>query len=252
MLTLAELFWQASLDELKQGSIETENHFICLLCGKYFEKGIIYPEEGVLFEAKRYVQVHINHEHGSVFKYLLNLDKKLTGLTEHQKRLLGLFYAGKTDKEIQKELGIGSSSTIRNHRYMLKEKERQAKVFLALSALLWKSVSSEPDFIDPHPGATMIDERYNVTNTEEKRILGQYFPDGRSGKLKAFPRKEKIRLIILKELAQRFGRNIIYSEKQVDQMLKSALDDYVLLRRYLIDYGFMGRNRDGSQYWLIS
>ncbi len=252
MLTLAEIFWRASLDELKQGSIETENHFICLLCGKYFEKGIVYPEDGVLYEARRCVQLHINHEHGSVFEYLLSLDKKLTGLTEHQKGLLRLFHEGKTDKEIQMELGIGSSSTIRNHRYMLKEKERQAKIFLALSELVWKSISPERDFIGLHPSAAMIDDRYNVTNTEENRILDLYFPDGRSGKLKAFPRKEKVRLIILKELAQRFDRNIIYSEKQVNQILKPAFDDYVILRRYLIDYGFMDRNPDGSQYRLIS
>ena len=41
------------------------------------------------------------------------MDKKLTGLTEHQKNLiLPFFYQGKNDKEIQKELDIGSTSTI--------------------------------------------------------------------------------------------------------------------------------------------
>ena len=46
------------------------------------------------------------------------------------------FYQGKSDKDIQKELEIGSSSTIRNHRFVFREKERQAKVFLALMELL--------------------------------------------------------------------------------------------------------------------
>ena len=33
-------------------------------------------------------------------------------------------------------------------------------------------------------------------------------------------------------------------------MLAAVYEDYSMLRRYLVDYGFMGRTKDGTEYWL--
>jgi hypothetical protein len=249
-LDISELFWNASLEELKSGYMEIEHHYICLLCGKYFEKGIVYPEDGVMYESARYVRVHIEKIHHSVFDYLIKMDKKLTGLTDHQNSLLLLFYQGKSDKEIQEELGIGSASTIRNHRFILKEKERQAKIFLAMMELLKERDAYAPAFINVHKTATMIDDRYNMTQEENEAILSKNFPDGKKGHLKAFPRKEKHKLVVLREIAKRFDSERTYTEKEVNQTLKSAYHDYATLRRYLIEYGFLDRKPDGCQYWL--
>ncbi|HLO04977.1 MAG TPA: transcriptional regulator, partial [Symbiobacteriaceae bacterium] len=71
----------ASLEELKQGYVEAADRFTCLCCGEPFEKGIIYPADGRLYEAGRFTRHHIETEHGSVFDYLLSLDKSATGLT---------------------------------------------------------------------------------------------------------------------------------------------------------------------------
>ena len=103
----SDSFWNASLKELKRGYIEESDSFICLLCGEQVEKGIIYPHEDVLYEAERYMRIHIEASHQSVFDYLTKLDKKFTGLTDHQNQLLRLFYQGKSDKEVQEELEIG-------------------------------------------------------------------------------------------------------------------------------------------------
>ena len=249
-MDISEQFWNASLEELKSGYIEEENHYICLLCGKYFEKGIVYPEDGVLYESERYVRVHIEKAHHSVFEYLINLDKKLSGLTDHQKSLLQLFYQGKSDKEVQAEMGIGSSSTIRNHRFVLKEKERQAKVFLAMMELLRKKDRYDPGFVNVHKTARMLDDRYNITHEEKEAILTKYFPAGIKGPLKAFSRQEKHKLVVLREIAGRFEPGRIYREKEINEILKAAYDDYVTLRRYLIDYGFLDRKPDGSEYWV--
>lgn len=246
------MFWRASLQELQQGYIEDERHFICLLCGRYFEKGIVYPEYGVIYESWRYVRLHIEKAHGSVFDYLLHLDKKLTGLTEHQKALLALFYRGQSDGEIQRQMGIGSASTIRNHRFVLKEKERQAKIFLTMMELLKAKDQYAPAIVNIHPHARMVDDRYNITGEENARILHKYFPQGTEGTLKAFPRREKQRLAIIRELARRFKPDRLYTEKEVNEVLHTAYDDYVTLRRYLIEYGFLDRKPDGSQYWLKS
>lgn len=249
-MEIDELFWNASVEELKAGYIQNEDCYICLLCSKKIEKGIIYPHECVLYEAERYMRVHIEKEHKSVFHYLINLDKKLTSLTEHQKSLLQIFYQGKTDKEVQKEMGIGSSSTIRNHRFVLKEKERQAKVLLAILELLKEKDKYAPTFLEPHQTARMVDERYNVTEEENEEILKKYFPQGTDEPLKTFDMKQKEKLVVLREIVKRIDREQIYSEKQINEILKTVYDDYVTLRRYLIEYGFLDRKPDGSQYWL--
>ncbi|MGE5474967.1 MAG: DUF2087 domain-containing protein [Ignavibacteriales bacterium] len=249
-MDISELFWNASLEELKSGYIQEKEQFICLICGKKIEKGIVYPEDGVFYEAERYMRMHIKNAHKSVFEYLINLDKKLTGFSEHQSRLLMLFYQGKTDKEVQKEMSIGSASTIRNHRFIIKEKERQAKITLALMELLKERDKHAPEFINPQKTARMIDDRYNITLEEKDEIIKKNFPFGTDGRIRTFDIKEKEKLVVLTEIAKRIDREQIYSEKQINEILKAFYDDYVILRRYMIEYGFLDRKPDGSEYWL--
>jgi len=247
---ISDNFWNASLEELKRGYIQESDSYICLLCGEKIEKGIIYRHDETLYEAERYMRIHIESAHQSVFDYLIGLDKKLTGLTDHQNHLLRLFYQGKSDKEVQVEMGIGSTSTIRHHRFALKEKERQAKTFLAIMELLKEKDQHAPAFVPPHKTAKMVDDRYAVTEEEQKEITKKFLPEGLHGRLKKFPPKEKQRLIILREITGLFEKDRIYPEKEINQILEAIYDDYVLIRRYLIEYGFLERKSDGSQYWL--
>lgn len=249
-MDISDNFWDASLKELKQGYVKESNSYKCLLCGETFEIGIIYPYEGVLYEAERYIRMHIETSHQSVFEYLINLDKKLTGLTEHQNQLLRLFYQGKNDKEVQKAMDIGSASTIRHHRFSLKEKERQAKVFLAMMELLRGKDQHEPAFVPPHITAKMIDDRYDITVEEQTEIIKKFFVKEPNNRLLKFPPKEKQRLIILREIAKGIEPNRLYDEEEFNQIIKAFYDDYVLIRRYLVEYGLVDRKPDGSQYWL--
>jgi hypothetical protein len=246
-MELSDLFWSASLEEMKRGFIEEEDSFICLMCGEIIEKGMVYPYQDKFYLAEKYMGVHIERRHLSVFDYLIGMDKKLTGLTDHQKRLLTLFYQGKNDKEIKEELDIGSASTIRHHRFALKEKERQAKTFLTMMELLKEKDENAPTFVPVHKTATMVDERYNITQTEQDQIVKKYFSDGT---LTKFPPKEKQRLVILREISKQLKKDDMYDEKELNQILKGIYGDYVLIRRYLIEYGFIDRKSDGSKYWL--
>lgn len=250
-MELSEMFWNASLEDFKRGYVQEEQTYHCLLCGKQVEKGVIYPFEGQLYEAERYMRLHIEEVHGSVFDYLIGLDKKLTGLTEHQNNLLRLFYQGKSDTEVQKELGIGSASTIRNHRFVLKEKERQAKVFLALMELLKARDLHSPAFVPLHQSATMVDDRYNITQGEHDAIVQKYF-DGPTGALLKFPLKQKQKLVVLREIVKQLEQDKTYTEKELNEQLKLIYADYAVIRRYLIEYGFLARKADGSEYWLKS
>ncbi|MDK8640131.1 DUF2087 domain-containing protein [Niallia taxi] len=245
-----DIFSNASLEELKKGYKEETDAFVCLLCGEVIEKGIIYPYQEMLYEAERYMKLHIERNHQSVFAYLIGLDKKITGLTEHQSNLLGLFYQGKSDVEVQKELEIGSASTIRHHRFVLKEKERQAKTFLALMELLKEKDNHAPSFIPVHKTAKMVDDRYNITEEEQEKTVRKYFEDQQEARLKKFPLKEKQRLIILREIIKHIDNDKTYSEKALNDILKPIYEDYVLIRRLLIEYGFIDRKDDGSEYWV--
>lgn len=247
-----ERFWNATVDELSNGYVHSNDEYTCLLCNESFADGIIYPMDGVLYEAKKAVSRHIQDNHISVFDYLLSLDKKHTGLSDHQKELLDFFMKGLSDKEIVQELNGGSPSTVRNHRFKLKEKEKQAKVFLAIMNLLSKKSDkqAEPNFVSFHKGATMVDERYATTEEEKQKVLSTYFKQGADGELDTFPSKEKRKLIVLQHIVKRFEPTKIYSEKEVNQILKAIHSDFATIRRYLIEYGFMNRSKDCTEYWI--
>lgn len=252
IMSIDERFWNATVEELSLGYIQSNDEYICLLCGESYEDGIIYPMDGMLYEAKKLIVQHIEDRHESVFEYLLHLDKKYTGLSNHQKELLHYFKRGLSDKEIIKQQNGGSPSTVRNHRFKLKEKEKQAKVFLAIMELLNRN-SNEKDrnnFVSFHKGAKMVDERYVTTEEEKQKILSTYFKQGLDGSLDSFPSKEKRKLIVLQNIMKRFEPNRKYTEKEINSILKMIYADYVTIRRYLIEYGFMDRSKDCTEYWV--
>ncbi|EIT87082.1 hypothetical protein A374_02474 [Fictibacillus macauensis ZFHKF-1] len=246
-----EEFWNCDLEDLKRGYVEKQELYLCVLCGHTVEKGLIYPEQELLLEAEKYMKYHITKEHTSVFHHLISYNKKLTGLTDTQSQMLRYFYEGKSDEEIKTEMGAGSTSTIRNHRFVLKEKERQARMAVTLFDLLKEKDHHAPSVLVPHQTATMVDERYNVTKEESHKMLKKYF-DEETNKLKYFPAKEKQKLVVLREIATLFTPKQQYSEKEVNEIIKRIYDDFVTLRRYLIAYGFLDRKKDGSSYWVKS
>lgn len=249
-MDLNQLFWQASIEDIKQGYTDEDTHYTCLLCGEQIEKGIIYPHENVLYEAKKFMQHHISAAHQSVFHYLNGLNKKMTGLTDHQSHILRLFYEGKTDQAIKEELAIGSATTIRHHRFALKEKERQAKTFLAMMELLKEQGQKEEPFVPIHKTATMVDDRYNITLAEEQQLLAKYFPHGIGQELVRFPKREKHKIVVLRAITKLLDESIHYTEKELNAIIQPMYEDYVQIRRYLIQYGFMDRQDDGSAYWV--
>ena len=72
------------------------------------EKGIIYPQEGLLYEAEKMMQHHIILSHQSVFHYLNGLNKN-DRLNRTSKPYFTLILRGKSDQEIKEELEIGSA-----------------------------------------------------------------------------------------------------------------------------------------------
>jgi len=244
----------ASVEDLTNGYIynHSTEEYTCLFCRETFEEGVIYPIEQTLYEAKKAITQHITDTHHSVFDHLIGLGNRYTGLTEHQMKILSFFEEGMEDKEIVKKLDGGSTSTIRNHRFRLREKEKQAKIFLALMNLLddKQKEKEETKLIEVHKGATMVDERYVTTEKEEGKILSTYFKEGLNGKLTTLPSKEKRKIIVLKQILKKFESKKVYTEQEVNRILKTVYEDFATLRRYMIEYGFMDRTSDGTKYWV--
>ncbi|MFD3157227.1 DUF2087 domain-containing protein [Haloimpatiens sp. FM7330] len=250
-MDIENLFWNASIQQMKKGYVynEKQGKYICLVCGTVFEQGIIYKHEDKFCDARKAIEMHIKEKHNSMMEYLLSMNKKYTGITDIQREYVKLIYQGKNDKEISDIMGV-SSSTVRNYRFKLKEKEKQTKVFLSIMELLEEQSEENNDLVKVHRGATMIDERYVVTEKEKKKYINSYFTGEDNKQLKVFPSKEKKKIIVLGIISENFKRNKIYTEKEVNNILKRIYDDYVLIRRYLIEYGFMERKKDGSSYWV--
>lgn len=251
-MDISKLFWESSIEDMCKGYSYDKifEKYICLICGEEFTKGLIFEEDGVLMEAEMAAKVHISKIHGSVFNYLITLNKKYTGLSDIQSKLLENFYKGYSDNEIVKMGGEGSASTIRNHRFKLKEKEKQAKTFLALMTLLSKdhiNDASDKKLVEIHRRATMVDERYVITEKERENIIKNHIKNNR---IVNIPRAEKKKIVILQYLMQRFENNKKYSETEVNEIIKQMHEDFAALRRYLIQYGFMAREDDGSSYWI--
>lgn len=68
--------------------------------------------------------------------------------------------------------------------------------------------------------------------------------------LNVLPKKQNKKIAVLNMIATLFDENKKYSEVEVNEILKPVYDDFVLLRRYLIDYKFLTREKDGSCYYV--
>jgi hypothetical protein len=90
--------------------------------------------------------------------------------------------------------------------------------------------------------------------TFKKRIADLCLKSGLTG----FPTKRRDQMILLKSIAISFNENKTYTEAEVNQIIKGWLTrmsgffdwDHFMLRRVLVDEGFLTRNQDGSCYRL--
>ena len=239
------------MSDIKRGYYYDEegSRFVCLLCKTCYEKGDIVSFKEKLVDAEKAMKIHIGEEHGSVFEALISSDRKRTGLTDVQRNLMSCFYNGMTDKEISVQTGI-QLSTVRYQRFNLREKAKQAKIFLVLSELMEEKMKSPSVMPQIHEGATMVDDRYMITDAEAEKVIKLNFLSLNPLVLRNFPAKEKKKLVILRMIAKEFESDRKYTEKEINEILKPIFDDYVTIRRYLIEYGFMARTQSCTEYWL--
>ena len=69
------------------------------------------------------------------------------------------------------------------------------------------------------------------------------------GRLRVMPARRAKRLAVLDHLAQLFEPGVRYPEVEVNRRLRAVHDDVAMIRRYLIDEGFLGR--ENGSYWRV-
>lgn len=126
-----------TIEDLMNGYIYDDNHrvFTCLFCGEIYEEDLIYKCEGQLCNARKAIEIHILKEHNSSFDFLLGLGKKYTGLSDRQKEIFEIFHNEKDNQFIAEKMGT-TPATVRSYKFKMKEKLRQAKIYLAISNLI--------------------------------------------------------------------------------------------------------------------
>lgn len=197
-----ELIRNATIDDFKRGYVwsSKDTKFVCLICGKH------------TCENDNEINIHISN-HGNSIERLLLLDKKYTGLTEIQKEFLTMISNKNSDKEMAERL-LCAESTIRNMRFALRERARQARAFLAIMELAEEEM---PTITQP--------------------------------KLRRFPTREEKRKVLLPRFAALFEPHKEYTEMEVKKIIKTLYGDDSTIRRYLVDYGYLKRSNDGSKYY---
>lgn len=102
-------------------------------------------------------------------------------------------------------------------------------------------------FIEPPPTDDSWIEALDW-GEEDKQVLRDLTSDG---KLRRLPSKHKKLIVILRWLASLFKVDTLYTESEVNAILKSVYEyDFVTLRRELVDFGYLRRERGGGKYWL--
>ena len=140
-----------------------------------------------------------------------------------------------------REVGLLSLRMDGNQRFYRLDQKRM-EVFKSYAAAVDSPPTKEP--VNEEDNAWIEELGWSE---EAKKVLYTYTSNGR---LQQIPKKQKKLLVILRWLATFFQPGERYSEEEVSNILAGVHDDYASLRRYLVEYGFMHRERGGGDYWL--
>jgi hypothetical protein len=162
---------------------------------------------------------------------------------ESRLRILGLLAGGPlVGREIAAQLDL-TPPTVSHHMRKLVNagivtatSDAQMQRY-ALNTELLLDMRRSP--LGPPPQGTDAEEQ-DTAAAYRAKVLRNFF-DGE--RLKSIPAQRKQRVIILQKLLERFDPARTYPEREVNELLRPAHDDVASLRRELVDYGFMTRER---------
>lgn len=100
---------------------------------------------------------------------------------------------------------------------------------------------------------TLRDDAFRLAVQAEVRLTGRGGGDGaggyfRRGRLTSIPGNAEVRSRVLAVVKDSFEPGTTYSEAKVNAICGEWLDDWVTLRRALVDEGLLRRNESGTAY----
>lgn len=115
----------------------------------------------------------------------------------------------------------------------------------------FKQLVAEIEQMPPVEEAVVADDRWIAAlgwDACDQQVLRDHTVNTRLTRL---PTKQKKLIVILRWLATLFQPDRLYSEPEVNTIIKSTYEeDYVGLRRDLVSFGYLRRERGGGKYWL--
>lgn len=161
---------------------------------------------------------------------------------ETRLRILGLL-AGepRAGKDLVEALGL-SAPTVSHHMRKLVD----ASIVTATPDATLQRYSLNTDLLLELRRTPLVPQERTVEPAESEedayrqKVIRNFF-DGE--RLRNIPAQRKQRVVVLQHLLKKFSPDRTYTEREVNDMLRVAHDDVASLRRELVDYGFMTRER---------
>ncbi|WP_039828291.1 DUF2087 domain-containing protein [Nocardia testacea] len=100
---------------------------------------------------------------------------------------------------------------------------------------------------------TLLDDTFRLAIQSEVRVAGRARGDGagsyfRRGRLTSIPGNTEVRSRVLDVVRDSFEPGVPYPEAKVNAICGEWFDDWVTLRRALVDEGMLCRNESGAIY----
>ncbi|MEV0221559.1 DUF2087 domain-containing protein [Streptomyces sp. NPDC050704] len=100
---------------------------------------------------------------------------------------------------------------------------------------------------------TLLDDTFRLAVQAEVRVSGRGGGDGagsyfRRGRLTSVPGRAEVRGRVLAVVKDSFEPGVSYPEAKVNAICGEWFDDWVTLRRALVDEGLLRRNESGTSY----
>lgn len=186
---------------------------------------------------------------GEEFETLLNFFKALSN--ESRLKIIGILANGeRTVSELAAALDL-KEPTVSQHLDMLKHvglvNVRPEGNYRHYSFDNQALIDMSKQIFSREGLAALAGKFEQVDDAYDRKVLKSFFEGER---LVQIPASEKKLLVILRWLAGKFEENVQYTEKQVNEILLRHHEDYATLRRDLVDFKFLQREK--GLYWKVS
>jgi len=146
-----------------------------------------------------------------------------------------------TPGEVERTTGLNAQDVVRSLRRLA-----QGGAVVSVDGRLTAGSGLFKDAVRGHAEATAVSDEPLDPDREKAAVLRAFVSGGR---LQQMPAARGKRRVVLEHIAASFEPGVRYPERAVNAVLRAWFDDFVTLRRFLIDEQLM--SREEGMYWRI-